>query len=192
MTRRTLTTAPNKDVRTSILSILGSRPKLCKVLLALAAGSALAQGSLTAEEVTRSIAAAREEVLLRAPALTSAAVQQALRDAALERGIPVFIVIDAGSAWTPASYAPSLALAGGVILRLAPGVSETSFLVIDRSYVVEGPLTARAAGPFDGPTRGLRDPDLALDRVRRFILAWQGGAPLEVADADLRRLLEIP
>ncbi len=166
------------------------KPRMALILMA---SLAVAQPvTLTAEEVVSSVEAAREEILLWAPAVTSAGVQQALREAALQRGVLVFVLIDARSAWAPASYAPSLAITGEVKVNLSAGEAEGATLVIDRTIVIEGPLAARSAGPLDHPTRSLSDPALALERVRSFNLAWRKSTPLHITDADIRRLLEAP
>ena len=146
---------------------------------------------VSAADVASSIRAARGEVLLSTPLIANAEVQAALREAAVTRGVDVFVLVDMANAWAEGSYAPSLVLSGNVAVQLSQR-APPAMLVIDRDLVIEGPLIAQAAGVLAAPTYAYRDAAIALERVRRFNTLWQQGMPLTIDEDTIQTLLENP
>ncbi len=93
----------------------------------------------TQDEVARLIASATNEILFVTPVLLSHPLAEALREAMVVRGIAVYLLVSPDAADSRASYIMSLRLAGARV-RLAP-VAE-SYLVVDRQWLVSGPLLA--------------------------------------------------
>lgn len=97
-------------------------------------------------EVAAFAHAASRHIWLVAPTLTSQEVADALRRAAVERGVAVCLLAQHDQATFPASYVQGLSRLRGVQVRLAKRVEEAA-LVIDDRYLIRGPLVYRVTVP---------------------------------------------
>lgn len=90
-------------------------------------------------EVVQAIDTATQELMVAADLLRSKEVANALRRAAVDRSVTIFMVAPPENITDPSSYFVSLAFAD-IAVRLVS--FEGSFLVIDRTVLIEGPLIA--------------------------------------------------
>lgn len=144
--------------------------------LTLASSSAQSHRTLgTAADVAGIVAQATGEVLLATDVLRTEAVAEALRQAMVVRGVPVFVLVPPAAAEENASYVAGLAHAGAAV-RLSEVAG--SFLVVDRRYTVAGPLIGglgEAAGQV--PTIIVDDPSFAARFVEGFRQSFAAAQP---------------
>ena len=117
------------------------------LLLALAA-PARAATVHTAEDVARFIDAASSHILLVSPSLTSPPVAEALHRAVTRRGVQLHVLAEASQVELPASYLPAVSRLPSVQVRLVGRVAE-DVLLIDRRYLLRGPLVWRLVTPLE-------------------------------------------
>lgn len=133
----------------------------------------------TSQQVVAQLDRANEQMLMMAPSVFSKPIAEAVRRAAAERGVQVFVLVSPAWVEAPGSYIASLALLGGVQVRLA--VTERRFVVVDvdsDAFVIEGGLVSEAARRFDErPTYALADPQEVQDRAALFTRVWRAATP---------------
>src|SRR5690606_33073416 len=131
------------------------RPAILAALLLFACSFAQqpqqAEGALnpymllsTPQQIAEVVHAANSEILLSASTVQHPEIAEALRGAMVERGVPVFILTTVNGANERSSFIHSLFLMGANIRIVA---APEPFIVVDRAYVVAGPLIARPQAP---------------------------------------------
>lgn len=129
--------------------------KRAMLVLVVLAAFAVAQGQAPEEQeppsyrilgssadVALVISMATEELMVTADVMRSEEVAEALRQAMVTRGVPVYIMTLPENVEENASYFASLALAGANV-RLSQ--VQGNFIVVDRRMVVAGPMVAGLA-----------------------------------------------
>jgi hypothetical protein len=129
-------------------------------------------------EVAQVIDSAISEVLVSSAVLRARPVAEALRRAAVERGVPVFVLVSSGGASERASFAKSLALAG-VQVRTGEAMA-VPMLVVDRRVGVTGTLVGNLAMRA-GETATVRsdDPRYIAQLVRAFVAFYRKARPFQ-------------
>ena len=134
----------------------------------------------TEAEVAQALRAAREELMIATPRLLSHDIADAVRAASVERGVSVYILAPAEEIEVPASYLPSLSLAGAA-LSVAPAYEP--FIVIDRQSVLTGALISSEPtlpGGAAGATFLTLDPSYAAPFVESFYASFNAAQPYNV------------
>ena len=153
-----------------------------KILIVLLFMSGLAQAQFPTtlpsdEAVAAQIDAVQKSVYLVAPTLWSAPVSEALRRAAQNRGVSVYLLVTPRLAEAPDAYTSWHALQGTAQVKTLD--TEGSYLILDGVTLVDGPFVAAPTKPFDArDTYVVRDPALAAERARVFATLWAEAAPL--------------
>ena len=151
--------------------------RLCKVFLFFWLSLAFAQDYLisTVTEIAAIIETAENEVFISVADLLSEDLAFSLMRAATQRGVNVFVLLDGQKAGLGSSYA--LYLSQYVELRLTR-VTEP-ILIIDRNYVVTGPLLEGAvAVSKEQETKAFEDTTAARGEVSNFVNDWNQSVPL--------------
>ena len=128
-------------------------------------------------EVIQAIDTATQELMVASDLLRSKEVANALRRAAVDRSVTVFVVAPPENVTDPSSYFVSLAFAD-VAVRLVP--FEGSFIVIDRTVLIEGPLIAgvkQLPGVQVAPTRLSQDAAEVSSFVESFYQSFSAAEP---------------
>ena len=99
------------------------------------------------DELVQVIDSATQEILVAAPALNNTAVAQALHQASFEKGVSVLVLMPLEAAAAKTSYANSL-VAGYATVHNAR-IEAVSVLVVDRKYLVRGPLLSLTRQRFE-------------------------------------------
>lgn len=148
-------------------------------LLLLTSVWAQPQSLSDAQQVAAQLGRAQEQLLLVTKSVSSKPLAEALRRAAAERGVRVFIVVAPASVEAPGSYVASLALLGGVQVRLAQ--TERQFVVVDvasDAFVIEGSLISTSVRRFDErPTYAFAEPQAVGERALHFAELWRSAVP---------------
>ena len=133
----------------------------------------------TTDAVAEQLSLATEQILVVTPSLRAEAVAEALRAAAVERGVAVFIVTLPSTVEAPGSYAPSLALLPNVQIRQALTTRRFALLSTSAHWVlVEGALIEQSVQTVGAnPTYVLTDTEVIAARAEHFQKLWRGGAP---------------
>lgn len=122
----------------------------------------------TPAAVAAQLGAATEQLLVMAPAVRSFELAEALRQAAAERGVRVFLLVSPAFVDAGDSFVPALAVLPNVQARLA---------LVDRAFVVAG----RGEGTFllegawlgeSAPAPGSRDLYALTDAVTLASRSW--------------------
>lgn len=149
------------------------------VLLLLTSVWAQSEPLSTAQQVASQLGRAHEQLLLVTPSVSSKPLAEAVRRAAAERGVKIFIVVAPASVEAPGSYVASLALLDGVQARLAE--TERQFVIVDvadDAFVIEGSLVRATTRRFDEqPTYAFADPQAVDERASRFAELWRSAVP---------------
>lgn len=126
------------------------------------------------EAVAAQLATANEQLLVMVPTVRSQVVAEALRQAAVERGVRVFLIVSPEVVEEGGSFVPALAVVEGVKTRLA--LVDRAFIVADRgegAFLLEGAVLGSSAQGFDArETYALRDAATVSDRGRLFEDVW--------------------
>ncbi len=126
------------------------------------------------EAVVAQLATANEQLLVMVPTVRSQVVAEALRQAAVERGVRVFLLVSPEVVEEGGSFVPALAVLDGVKTRLA--LVDRAFIVADRgegAFLLEGAVLGSSARGFDArETYALRDAATVSDRGRLFEDVW--------------------
>ena len=129
--------------------------------------------------VANVILAAQKTVFVIAPQFRSRTVADALRQAAVERGVRVLILCDAALTLERGGYIAGLSLLHTrypLEVRVLRQVS-SQMVIVDQQRSVTGPLIANV-WTFGLPaTRLDLEPSIALERARRFWAQWQRAKP---------------
>jgi hypothetical protein len=134
--------------------------------LALLAGAASA---VPAEpNPVQLVDAAASEVLLYAPVLRDREQARALHRAVVERGVRVRILSEPESAREPASYLPSLRLAGALVYLARVPQGERGLLVVDGRVAASGVGLGRARLSYEPASRFEASPDIPALRAWFF------------------------
>lgn len=148
-------------------------------LLVLTTAWAQPESLTTAQQVAAQVSRAHEQLLLVTPSVSSKPLAEAVRHAAAERGVQVFIVVAPAWVEAPGSYTASLALLDGVQVRLAE--TERQFVIVDvagDAFVIEGGLVSTSVRRFDErPTYALADPQDVSKRAEVFTQLWHSATP---------------
>lgn len=156
------------------------------LLLVLASGS-LAQTSTalgTPDAVVAQLAAATEQLLVMVPTVRSQELAEALRQAAVERGVRVYLLVSPDYVEEGGSFVSSLAVLANVYTRLA--LVDRSFIVADRgeaAFLLEGEGLGSAQSFDSRDTYALRDAPTIGNRGRLFEDVW-------LAAPEYRSLIE--
>jgi hypothetical protein len=125
------------------------------------------------EVLTELIGSSTQELLLVTDVFRNEAVADAVKNALIERGVKVYVLVPQNLVTDLSSYFGTLAKAGAMIhLQESTG----AFLVIDRNYVVQGSLLGSLpeAQPTT-PTMLIASTDYANHLAQLFIDAFEGG-----------------
>ncbi len=126
------------------------------------------------EAVAAQLATANEQLLVMVPTVRSQVVAEALRQAAVERGVRVFLLVSPEMVEEGGSFVPALAVVEGVKTRLA--LVDRAFIVADRgegAFLLEGAVLGSSAQGFDArETYALRDAATVSSRGRLFDDVW--------------------
>ena len=121
----------------------------------------------TSNDVLPFIDAGTQEILVSAYMLRVQGIAEALRRAMVERGAAVYILTTPEGLNENASYAKSLALAGA---NVRSGYANAELLIVDRTYVINGPLIGVQAMPEGmDPTFVMTGQEYANNLVTIFI-----------------------
>lgn len=153
----------------------------------LAAPMALAQGVFgddtqmqmieRSDDIIPYLDIAASEILISSTMLRVQTVADAIRRAMVQRGVPVYILTTEMGLNEGASYAKSLALAGA---QVRSGFSNLELIIIDRTYVVAGPLIGISLAPIaTEPTVIIAGADYANQLTVAFIELFSGAAPFD-------------
>lgn len=113
---------------------------------------ALARTPLTqSQQVAELIQLAQQQIVVVVPRLESPTVANALRLAATQRGIPVYLLVEHSHVLHPASYTAALSLLPRIQVRLTRQVPQP-LILIDQKISIRGPLTYLEGAPGLGPT----------------------------------------
>lgn len=149
------------------------------IMLVLTSAWAQPEPLTDAQQVVAQLGRAHEQLLIVAPSLFSKPIAEALRRAAAERGVQVFVLVSPAWVEAPGSYVASLALLDGVQVRLAE--TDRRFAVVDMhddAFVIEGGLVSESQRRFDErPTYALADPQDVSDRAGHFTQLWRSAIP---------------
>lgn len=108
---------------------------------------ALAKTTLTqSQQVAELIQLAQQQIVVAVPRLESPTVANALRLAATQRGIPVYLLVEHNHVLHPASYTAALSLLPRIQVRLTRQVPQ-SLILIDQKVSIQGPLTYLEGAP---------------------------------------------
>jgi hypothetical protein len=138
--------------------------------------TALAQQALgSAEKVGQVLFSATKEIMIIAPSIRSKAVADAIRRAAVDRGVTIYILADAAFITEPAGYLGGLSRLPKVQVKLMRGIPDNEVkAVIDRQVIVQGPLLVDVSSPLNTkPTTALQSPQKSNNAAARFIQIWQ-------------------
>lgn len=144
-------------------------------LLILSAGHAqevVTQVVTDVEALTKVIGSSTQELLLVTDVFRNEAVSDAVKDALTKRGVAVYVLAPQDLVTDLSSYFGTLAQAGAAIhIQEATG----AFLVIDRKYVVQGPMLGNLpeAQPTT-PTMLVVSTEYADHLAQLFIDAFEG------------------
>lgn len=131
----------------------------------------------TPQAVSATLYSASREILIVSPSIRSKDVAEALRKAALERGVTIFVIADARLVGEPAGYLSGLSLLENVHVRLVQGLT-SSRATIDRTIVVSGPLLFDSPNPLENrPTFAATDPQATATTVAWFNRVWSTAKP---------------
>lgn len=151
------------------------------VLLLFPASVAFAgppEALVSSSAVADALNGAREQVLLLSPSVSNREVAEALRRAAVERDVKVFMVVSPEHVEEGGSFVASLAALDNVRVRLA--VVDRAFALVDAAgaaFVIEGGALSEGGGQFDAQEGyATRDSDVIADRGGLFNDVW-GVAP---------------
>jgi phosphatidylserine/phosphatidylglycerophosphate/cardiolipin synthase-like enzyme len=147
------------------------------LLLSVLSTLGLAQDVVThplskSEEIAEVINASTQELLLVTDTFRNKSLADAVRVAALERGVKVFVLVPEALVQDLSSYFGTLSQAGATIhLQEATG----AFLVIDRKYVIQGNLLSELENPQAiTPTMLIASEDYADHLTQLFIDSFEG------------------
>jgi hypothetical protein len=147
------------------------------LLLSILSTLCLAQDVVTrpinqSEEIAEVINASTQELLLVTDTFRNKTLADAVRVAALERGVKVFVLAPEALVQDLSSYFGTLSQAGATIhLQEATG----AFLVIDRKYVIQGALLSDLENPQgSAQTMLIASEDYANHLTQLFIDAFEG------------------
>jgi hypothetical protein len=126
------------------------------------------------EEIAEIINACTQELLLVTDTFRNKTLADAVRVAALERGVKVFVLVPEPLVQDLSSYFGTLSQAGATIhLQDATG----GFLIIDRKYVVQGALLSELENPQSTTqTMLIASEDYANHLTQLFIDAFEGAS----------------
>lgn len=128
-------------------------------------------------EVVQAIDTATQELMVATDLLRSKEVANALRRAAVDRGVTVFIVVPPENVADASSYFISLAFADAAVRLVS---FQGSFIVIDRRVLVQGPLVAgvkQLPGSQVEPTRLSQDAAEVARFVGSFYKSFSAAQP---------------
>lgn len=158
---------------------------LVSFLLLAVASAQTPEALVTPEAVAAQLDTATEQLLVLVPTVRSEPLAEALRRAAVERGVRVYLLVSPEVVEEGGSFVPGLAVLDNVFTRLA--LVDRSFVVADRgesAFLLEGEALSLPAAGFDNrATYALRDPALIGDRGRLFEDVW-------LAAPEYRSLIE--
>lgn len=129
----------------------------------------------TPAAVATQLGAATEQLLVMAPAVRSFELAEALRRAAAERGVRVFLLVSPAFVDAGDSFVPALAVLPNVQTRLA--LVDRAFVVAGRgegAFLLEGEwLGENAPAPGSRDLYALTDAAAVADRGRLFGDVWR-------------------
>jgi hypothetical protein len=126
----------------------------------------------TPDDIARVIASATQELLLVTDTFRNEVLSDAVRDALEKRGVNVYVLVPESLSNDLSSYFGTLERAGAEV-RLQN--STGAFLVVDRSYVIQGQLLSTlATAEQSTPTMLIASQDYAAHLTKLFIDAFEG------------------
>lgn len=131
------------------------------------------------QDVARRIGGVRTQLIYVTPVVEDEVIAEAIRRAAVERGVKVFLLLTPELVEAPGSYAASLATLEGVQIRLAQ--VDRSFAILDveeASVVLEGSLLGSGSATFREQTSyAMTEGQVVSDRSALFGSVWDGAIP---------------
>ena len=128
----------------------------------------------TPEAVAAQLGVATEQLLVMVPTVRSLVIADALRKAAVERGVEVYLIVSAESVEEGGSFVPSIAVLEKVYTRLA--LVDRSFIIGDsgvKAFLLEGDLLSQSSQAFEGQaTYALHDDTTLARRGNLFRDVW--------------------
>lgn len=128
----------------------------------------------TPTAVATQLGAATEQLLVMVPTVRSAEIADALRKAAAERGVKVYLIVSAQYVEEPGAFVVALSFLDNVYVRLA--LVDRAFIVGDRgvvAFLLEGDMLAQSSQAFDAAeTYAVRDSGTLARRSRLFEDVW--------------------
>jgi hypothetical protein len=104
-------------------------------------------------------------------------VADAIRRAMVQRGVQVFILTTEEGLNENASYVKSLSLAGA---NVRWGYTNMELMILDRSFVIAGPLISMALRPLDTePTILVGGGSYAQQMTEAFVMLFGYGTPFD-------------
>jgi hypothetical protein len=147
---------------------------LTPFLLISAALAQIPEALTTPEAVAEQLGAANEQLLVMVPTVRSQPLAEALRKAAVERGVRVYLLVSPEYVEEGGSFVPALAVLERVQTRLA--LVDRSFVIADRgeaAFLLEGEVLGESTQGFDTrETYALRDAATISTRGRLFEEVW--------------------
>ncbi len=147
---------------------------LTPFLLISAALAQIPEALTTPEAVAEQLGAANEQLLVMVPTVRSQPLAEALRKAAVERGVRVYLLVSPEYVEEGGSFVPALAILDGVQTRLA--LVDRSFVIADRgeaAFLLEGEVLGESSQSFDTrETYALRDAATLSQRESLFEDVW--------------------
>jgi phosphatidylserine/phosphatidylglycerophosphate/cardiolipin synthase-like enzyme len=126
----------------------------------------------TPDDIARVIASATSELLLVTDTFRNEVLSDAVKDALEKRGVKVYVLVPESLITDLSSYFGTLERAG-VEIRLQD--STGAFLIVDRSYVIQGQLLSTlATAEQSTPTMLIANQDYATHLTELFINAFEG------------------
>jgi phosphatidylserine/phosphatidylglycerophosphate/cardiolipin synthase-like enzyme len=126
----------------------------------------------TPDDITRVIASATRELLLATDTFRNEALSDAVKEALEKRGVKVYVLVPESLINDLSSYFGTLERAGAEI-RLQD--STGAFLIVDRSYVIQGQLLSTlATAEQTTATMFIASQDYATYLAKLFIDAFEG------------------
>lgn len=148
------------------------------ILIAFCSSSSIAQDVVTkpvasSEEIVQVIDATTQELLLSTDTFRNQNLANAVNRALLEHGVEVYVLVPEALVTDLSSYFGTLERSGASI-----HTQETTgaFLIIDRTYVVQGPMLSELETVnHTNPTMLIASQDYANHLTELFIQAFEGG-----------------
>lgn len=137
------------------------------------------QRLVSAQDVAERLQGVRVQLLYVTPVIENKAIAEAIRRAAVERGVKVYLLVAPDFVEAPGSYTASLAALEGVRVRMAQ--VERSFAILDveeAAVVLEGSLLGSGSASFlQRASYAVNEGEVMAERSGLFAGVWEEAAP---------------